>query len=407
MMKNYVSFLTKKAPLSYLLVSLFSGLSGGFFYPLLGIFVVDGLNASPLQMGVFLAVSIFSGVIVSQRIAKLSDLGWERRKIIMLSQSTFVVVMALFMVIRDFYLALAVMIFIASFTAAAMPQTFAVGREFADKNLGDKSTLFVSLMRAMLSLSWVIGPPLAFILYDAVGFNGAFMFAATTMVISVLIVWRMFPSNKVKDTVTNSVTEVRQSWRKVPGAPLYLIAVFMLFFANNMYVMSIPLYVTKELELAGSVAGQILGLAAFIEIPVMVLAGLWAAKVAPQRLMVLSAISASAFYGLLFNAEALWQIYALQLLNGFAIGISASLGMVVIQNKMPNQMGVATTLFNNAIMIASLASSVTVGVVAELHNYHSVFLVMLVAGTMAFGLLLVSARETRRPPCAVNMAAEA
>ncbi|WP_028024764.1 sugar efflux transporter [Enterovibrio calviensis] len=406
-MKNYVSFLTKKATVSYLLVSLFSGLSGGFFYPLLGIFVVDGLNASPLQMGVFLAVSIFSGVIVSQRIAKLSDLGWERRKIIMLSQSAFVVVMALFMFIRDFYLALAVMVFIASFTAAAMPQTFAVGREFADKNLGDKSTLFVSLMRAMLSLSWVIGPPLAFILYDAVGFNGAFMFAATTMVISVLIVWRMFPSNKVQDTETNSVTDVRQPWRKVPGAPLYLIAVFMLFFANNMYVMSIPLYVTKELSLAGSVAGQILGLAAFIEIPVMVLAGLWAAKVAPQRLMVLSAISASAFYGLLFNAEALWQIYALQVLNGFAIGISASLGMVVIQNKMPNQMGVATTLFNNAIMIASLASSVTVGIVAELHNYHSVFLVMLVAGTMALGLLLVSARETRRPPCVINVAAEA
>ncbi|CZF80305.1 Sugar efflux transporter C [Grimontia celer] len=406
-MKNYVSFLTNKAALCYLLVSLFAGLGGGFFYPLLGIFVVDGLDATPLQMGVFLAISIFSGVIVSQRIAKLSDVGWDRRQIILLAQSAFIVVMVLFMMIRDFYLALAVMIFISSFSAAALPQTFALGREFADKNLGDNSTLFVSLMRAMMSLSWVIGPPLAFILYDAFGFNGAFLFAAVTMVISVLIVWRMFPSTKIKEADSTGEVEVRQSWRKIPGAPLYLGAVFMLFLANNMYVMSIPLYVTKELDMAGSVAGQLLGLAAFVEIPVMVLAGLWAAKVAPQRLMVLSAASACTFYSLLFNADALWQMYALQLLNGLAVGISASLGMVVIQNKMPNQMGVATTLFNNAIMMASLASSVTVGFVAELHNYHTVILAMLAAGAVAFGLLLLSARETRRPPCTSSIAAEA
>ncbi|AMG29906.1 MFS transporter [Grimontia hollisae] len=406
-MKTYVSFLTSKSSLCYLLVSLFAGLSGGFFYPLLGIFVVDGLHASSLQMGIFMAISILSGVVVSQRIAKLSDVGWDRRQIILLAQSAFIVVMMLFMVIRDFYLALAVMIFISSFTAAALPQTFAIGREFADKNLGDKSTLFVSLMRAMISLSWVIGPPLAFILYDAFGFNGAFMFAAANMMISLLIVWRWFPSTKLNETESSDGSAMRQPWHKIPGAPLYLCAVFMLFMANNMYVMSIPLYVTKELEMAGAVAGQLLGLAAFVEIPVMVLAGLWAAKMAPQRLMVLSAAAACLFYTLLFHADTLWQMYALQLLNGLAVGISASLGMVVIQNKMPNQMGVATTLFNSAIMVASLASSMTVGVVAELYNYHSVMLAMLLAGAVAFGLLLLSARETRRPPCPADWVADA
>lgn len=407
-MKNYVSFLTNKASLCYLLVSLVGGLAGGFFYPLLGIFVVDGLHASALQMGVFLAVAITSGVLVSQRIAKLSDLGWDRKQIIMLAQSAFVVVMLLFIFIRSYYVALAVMVLVSSFSAAALPQTFAIGREYADKNLGDKSTLFVSLQRAMMSLSWVIGPPLAFILKDKFGFNGAFLFAATTMMVSVLIVWRMFPSTKIKDS--GEVRESRaalQPWRKVPGAPLYLVAVFSLFLANSMYVMSLPLYVTKELELTGSIAGQLLGLAAFVEIPVMVLAGVWAAKVAPQRLMVLSAAAACLFYGLLFNTDGLWQIYALQVLNGLAVGISASLGMVVIQNKMPSQMGVATTLFNNAIMLSSLASSVTVGVVAELYNYHAVILAMLVAGVCALVLLTLSAQETRRGKCAQELPASA
>ncbi|MEZ8143469.1 sugar efflux transporter [Enterovibrio sp. FF113] len=402
-MKNYGRFLTQKAPLSYLLVSLFSGLSGGFFYPLSGIYVVDGLNASPLQMGIFLAVSILSGVLVSQRIAKLSDQGWDRRKIIMWSQVAFIIVMALFVFIRNYYLALLVMVLIASFTAAAMPQNFTMGRQYADEHLGDNGTLFLSLMRAMMSLSWVIGPPLAFIIKDAYGFNGAFLFAGSMMAISVLIVWFMYPTVKIEKQ--DAIVESQQKWRKIEGVPLYLGAVFMLFWANNMYVTTIPLYVTKELEMAGSIAGQLLGLAAFVEIPVMVLAGLWAAKVAPQRLMVFGAAAACIFYTLLFGTQVLWQMYALQILNGIAVGISAGLGMVVIQNKMPRQLGLATTLFNNGILLASLMSSVTVGVIAEWQDYQSVMIAMMLAGVAALTLLLLSVRE-KRPACPPDIALE-
>ncbi|OEE74947.1 MFS transporter [Enterovibrio norvegicus FF-162] len=402
-MKNYGRFLTQKAPLSYLLVSLFSGLSGGFFYPLSGIYVVDGLNASPLQMGIFLAVSILSGVLVSQRIAKLSDQGWDRRKIIMWSQVAFIIVMALFVFIRNYYLALLVMVLIASFTAAAMPQNFTMGRQYADEYLGDNGTLFLSLMRAMMSLSWVIGPPLAFIIKDAYGFNGAFLFAGSMMAISVLIVWFMYPTVKIEKQ--DAIVESQQKWRKIEGVPLYLGAVFMLFWANNMYVTTIPLYVTKELEMAGSIAGQLLGLAAFVEIPVMVLAGLWAAKVAPQRLMVFGAAAACIFYTLLFGTQVLWQMYALQILNGIAVGISAGLGMVVIQNKMPRQLGLATTLFNNGILLASLMSSVTVGVIAEWQDYQSVIIAMMLAGVAALTLLLLSVRE-KRPACPPDIALE-
>ncbi|OEE61013.1 sugar efflux transporter [Enterovibrio norvegicus] len=402
-MKNYGRFLTQKAPLSYLLVSLFSGLSGGFFYPLSGIYVVDGLNASPLQMGIFLAVSILSGVLVSQRIAKLSDQGWDRRKIIMWSQVAFIIVMALFVFIRNYYLALLVMVLIASFTAAAMPQNFTMGRQYADEHLGDNGTLFLSLMRAMMSLSWVIGPPLAFIIKDAYGFNGAFLFAGSMMAISVLIVWFMYPTVKIEKQ--DAIVESQQKWRKIDGVPLYLGAVFMLFWANNMYVTTIPLYVTKELEMAGSIAGQLLGLAAFVEIPVMVLAGLWAAKVAPQRLMVFGAAAACIFYTLLFGTQVLWQMYALQILNGIAVGISAGLGMVVIQNKMPRQLGLATTLFNNGILLASLMSSVTVGVIAEWQDYQSVMIAMMLAGVAALTLLLLSVRE-KRPACPPDIALE-
>ncbi len=381
--------LFRKTPLSYLFVSLFTGLSSGFFYPLLGIFVVDGLHASPFEMGIFLALSILSGVLVSQRIAKLSDENGDRRKIILFSQGAFIFVMILFTVVRSYYVALFIMLSISSFTAAAMPQTYTLAREFADKNLGKNATLFVSLMRAMMSLSWVIGPPLAFILYGKYGFNGAFIFAASAMLFSSFIVWTMFPTRKA---IQSDLNEHRRftglSWRKREGISLYLCALLMLFWANSMYVMSMPLYVTKELGLSGEIAGQLMGLAAFIEIPVMVLAGIWAIKIAPKKLMILGAASASLFYICLFYSQFLWQIYALQLLNGLAVGITASLGIVIMQNMMSQQMGVATTLFNNCLMIATLMSSISVGLVAEFKDYHSVIFMMIGGGVFAFILLL-------------------
>ena len=96
--------------------------------------------------------------------------------------------------------------------------------------------------------------------------------------------------------------------------------------------------------------------------------------------MILGAASACLFYLCLFYAQSLWQIYSLQLLNGLAVGITACLGIVIIQNMMPQQMGLATTLFNNCLMIASLMSSISVGIIAEFKDYHSVILGMIGGG---------------------------
>ncbi|KXF81294.1 sugar efflux transporter [Enterovibrio coralii] len=400
-MKSYLNFIVKKEPLFYLLICLFAGMGGGFFMPLLSLFVIDGLGASPSQMGVYLALSVISGVFVSQLFATLSDYGWERRRIIAMSQAAFIVTMLSFVFIRNYYLALVVTIFVFSISCAAMPQTFALGREYADRKMRENSTLFVSLMRAMMSLAWVIGPPLAFIVKDMIGFNGAFLFAALVMSVSALLVLatKRFSAEYTEDKEKQPVLVDKTPWRKIAGVPMYLGAVLMLFWANSMYVISIPLYVTKELELGGAVAGQLLGLAAFLEIPIMVLAGVCAVKVAPQKLMILSASVACVFYVLLFNADQLWQMYALQLLNGFAVGISASLGMVVIQNKMPKQIGVATTLFNNCISIASLMSSLAVGMIAQYYSYHSVMIAMMVAGVSALLLLMLSLSRDRSREC--------
>ena len=51
-------------------------------------------------------------------------------------------------------------VLLASLANTAMPQLFALAREYAD-NSAREVVMFSSVMRAQLSLAWVIGPPLA------------------------------------------------------------------------------------------------------------------------------------------------------------------------------------------------------------------------------------------------------
>ena len=50
-------------------------------------------------------------------------------------------------------------VLLASLANTAMPQLFALAREYADSSAREV-VMFSSVMRAQLSLAWVIGPPL-------------------------------------------------------------------------------------------------------------------------------------------------------------------------------------------------------------------------------------------------------
>ncbi len=74
-------------------------------------------------------------------------------------------------------------VMLASIANAAMPQLFALAREYADSSAREV-VMFSSVMRAQLSLAWVIGPPLAFMLALNYGFTTMFAIAAGIFVIS-------------------------------------------------------------------------------------------------------------------------------------------------------------------------------------------------------------------------------
>ena len=106
-----------------------------------------------------------------------------------------------------------------------------------------------------------------------------------------------------------------------------------------MYLINMPLYVVHELRLPERLAGILMGAAAGLEIPIMLLAGLAAKHCGKRRLMRGAVVAGVLFYcGLLFITGS-WQLIALQLLNAAFIGVLAGIGMLYFQDLMPGGPG--------------------------------------------------------------------
>jgi SET family sugar efflux transporter-like MFS transporter len=143
--------------------------------------------------------------------------------------------------------------------------------------------------------------------------------------------------------------------------------------ANSMYLINMPLYMVHELQLPERLAGILMGTAAGLEIPTMLIAGMVAKRFGKRFLMRWAVVAGLLFYfGLLFITGT-WSLIALQLLNAAFIGVLAGIGMLYFQDLMPGQAGAATTLFTNTTRVGWIFAGSIAGVVAEVWSYHAVF----------------------------------
>ncbi|WP_194435549.1 sugar efflux transporter [Vibrio fluminensis] len=375
-------FKTKEA-LIFLLMAFATGISGSFFYPLSSLFIIEALGASPAMLSVYMILSIVSSVAVSQLIAAKSDNGWNRKNILLFALSCYLITVVGFSFIRDYYWAVAFSMIFGALSGAGFGQLFALGREYADEHIED-STTFLSVMRAGIAIAWVIGPPIAFILKGSFGFSASFLAAGGATLISVLLGLRYLPNSVIKNE------EKEQDKKQGPVGfivALFCVALVFMFSANNLYVITMPLYLSQELKVAASWVGYMFGMAALCEIPFMLKAGRLAARFGTMKLLALSLVCGCLFFVAMLNVTAFWQLLGIQILNGVFIGLTATLGMVALQDMMRDRLGTASTLFSSLLQISMLISSLSIGFVGEMYSYYAAFYVSLTLAVSSLVLI--------------------
>ncbi|TXI05092.1 MAG: MFS transporter, partial [Pseudorhodobacter sp.] len=133
-------------------------------------------------------------------------------------------------------------------------------------------------------------------------------------------------------------------------------------------------------------AGLLMGTAAALEIPFMLLAGYYTRRFGKRPMMLLAVLAVLAgvgFYGGLVTLSSQHALIALQLLNAIFIGIVAGIGMSYFQDLMPGRAGVAPARCCSRSRTGSSVAGAIAGTVAELWSFHGVFMVAAALALMA------------------------
>ncbi|ELB3047572.1 sugar efflux transporter SetA [Escherichia coli] len=369
---------------AFMLVAFMMGVAGALQAPTLSLFLSREVGAQPFWIGLFYTVNAIAGIGVSLWLAKRSDSQGDRRKLIIFCCLMAIGNALLFAFNRHYLTLITCGVLLASLANTAMPQLFALAREYAD-NSAREVVMFSSVMRAQLSLAWVIGPPLAFMLALNYGFTVMFSIAAGIFTLSLVLIAFMLPSVARVELPSENALSMQGGWQD-SNVRMLFVASTLMWTCNTMYIIDMPLWISSELGLPDKLAGFLMGTAAGLEIPAMILAGYYVKRYGKRRMMVIAVAAGVLFYTGLIFFHSRMALMKLQLFNAVFIGIVAGIGMLWFQDLMPGRAGAATTLFTNSISTGVILAGVIQGAIAQSWGHFAVYWVIAVISVVALFL---------------------
>ena len=369
---------------AFMLVAFMMGVAGALQAPTLSLFLSREVGAQPFWIGLFYTVNAIAGIGVSLWLAKRSDSQGDRRKLIIFCCLMAIGNALLFAFNRHYLTLITCGVLLASLANTAMPQLFALAREYAD-NSAREVVMFSSVMRAQLSLAWVIGPPLAFMLALNYGFTVMFSIAAGIFTLSLVLSAFMLPSVARVELPSENALSMQGGWQD-SNVRMLFVASTLMWTCNTMYIIDMPLWISSELGLPDKLAGFLMGTAAGLEIPAMILAGYYVKRYGKRRMMVIAVAAGVLFYTGLIFFNSRMALMTLQLFNAVFIGIVAGIGMLWFQDLMPGRAGAATTLFTNSISTGVILAGVIQGAIAQSWGHFAVYWVIAVISVVALFL---------------------
>ena len=382
---------------SFLVAAFIIGIAGALQAPTLSRYLAEDVKVNPYQVGLFYSINAVAGIVISFLLAQYSDNKGVRRNIILFCCLMGIGNCITFAFSRQYFILVTVGIFFSAFTSAAMPQIFASAREYTDKT-GRNVVVFNGILRAQLSLAWVIGPPLSFALAVNYGFTIMYLSAAAMFFVAMLIVFLCFPVIKRPASVTKK-QEPKEKIFNNPNVILLFIASISMGTANMMYLIDMPLYIDNILPGSPSLPGHLMGIAAAIEIPAMLIASMLVPRFGNKNLICFAVICGIIFYIGMVSTQNEWMLIGLQFFNGLFIGIIASIGLIYFQDLLPKRTGVASTLFNNCISCSIILAGMLQGVISANFGHQSIYTISLAMVILSFILCLI----IQPPPSAIKL----
>lgn len=385
----------------YLLTVLLGGMYA-LIAPTLSLYLSQESGVRPLAVGGFFVGTALMSILYGYFLGAWSDKLRQRHGLIFTGMCLGGAACFVFASTAHYWLVLLAGVTFFSLSSAVLPQVFALTREYADQCLpAEKTAMFNAIVRSCIAIAWVAAPPLGFFLQAWIGFEAQYYVVGSLYFVVGAVAYVSLPHTPK--------SELRKPSLQLPqgnaGIVLAVVAFALLFGANHSYVLGLPLLITQELQAPAHTAGWLMGTAAALEIPVMLIAGWLANRLGLVGMIRFGCGAAIALYAAVWQADSVWQLFALQILNATFVGCIAGLGITLFQNMMPGKAGVASATFTNTNQLGNVLGSAFVAVFADIYGYQHLYAVNMVAAMLALAALFLLKKDRGHQPFAEAAAA--
>ncbi|MDE1138357.1 MAG: sugar efflux transporter [Paraburkholderia tropica] len=410
--------------------TLMLGVAMSFTAPYLSLFGVERAGMTPLRLGLFMTTIAMSGVIASTAAGRWSDATGKHRPLLLASLCAATLGYISLCIVRDYRLLLVVGIAFIGAGGCALSLVFSFSRAALPCADDAERTFASATLRTILSAAWVFGPAVGALVLAATSFYGLFLFAAASFAACGFIVWRMREPRADEHATQHLMTrptaqEVAQEIAEeaiapYEGQPLTqaevqpavkqrvhpdgpeatqkdimraVVALTLIGLAANATMIVLPLYIVHGLDGTRIDVSIMLGLGAFMEIPMMLALGAKASKLNKPNWLAACAVVHAVYFASMAAAPGVHSLIPMQILNAFVVAVTSCLGMTYVQDLMPESPGRATALFFNASRLGSILSGVLSGLLVQAFGYRGTFLFCGVLALCALVLFAVPGEQ--------------
>lgn len=350
------------------------GVASAIVLPYAPLFALEQVRMTPGQFGLFSAAASLSGVLCSLLIGKWTDSHGRRERWLMVSLTAGSAAYGIYAITSRFAIVLCVAVTLAAIFNAATAQFLALARARLDSAGDQPVDLAMGMVRASFSLAWAIGPAIGALILVAQGFRGIFV-TAIALLAGVAAVVLLLPRHRAvrrafPERVEGSVLSLLANNRVLSACA----ALCAFSLCSNLTLVALPVHVTRTLSESSSTVGYLFGLAAALEVLLMLVLSCTADRM--RKVVLLAAGSTCyALYAAAVSATTATQVlFPLQLLNALATSIFMVTGLTYLQDLVPGRPGIATALFGGALNVGAVLHGPAFALLYGHYGTRAVFL---------------------------------
>jgi MFS transporter, SET family, sugar efflux transporter len=374
------------------------GLQLAFLSPALALILVNLYGATTAEVGWVLGIYNASGFIASLLLPAYAD---KKHNYLgpMLVCGALILLLAV-------VLALAATLPIATIALVVIGGPAGVGSSMLYAHLrhsGARPSDIINT-RAIVSVAWVAGPPLATFIIGWFGNRAILLAIAAVALLNIATTAIMIRHRRAARSAAAEGAQPRSAATTPDESPVgrlgvvLIMAAFILLQATNATAMTImTVYVTDTLRLNVMWAGIALGVAAALEVPALLLIGRLSNRFSHLGLIATGCLAGIAYYvGLMFVTEPILLI-ALQPLNAWSFAGIAGIGLPLFQLMIPRP-GLSTGLYMNTRRLGAIVSGpiIAIGSLTVL-GQRGLFLVSAALTLISLAIIAGANRTTAKP----------